>query len=184
MAMSILPDILAANSAFADDFAFGELPLPPAKRAAILTCMDARIDAHALSGLGIGDAHIIRNAGGRATEDAIRSLVISSKLLGTREWLVIHHTDCGMELFTDEAMGELLAESLGGAELGSEGWKNTGDEGGSPEGRYMKWHAFRGLEQSVRDDAARIKSHPLVNKSVTVYGLIYDVRSGRLTQVD
>lgn len=107
----ILKEVLAANDAYAASFDKGDLALPPARGFAILTCMDARLDPAKYAGLAEGDAHVIRNAGGRASDDAIRSLVISYKLLGTREWFVIHHTDCGMELFTDEIMRGLLASS-------------------------------------------------------------------------
>ena len=102
--MSISEEVLKANDSYAKNFALGDLPMPPARKLAILTCMDARLDPAKLAGLSEGDAHVIRNAGGRASEDAIRSLVISYKLLGTREWIVIHHTDCGMETFSDEVM--------------------------------------------------------------------------------
>src|SRR5450432_2362432 len=106
-------EVLAANADYAASFgAKGELALPPARQFAILTCMDARLDPAKYAGLAEGDAHVIRNAGGRASDDAIRSLVISYKLLGTREWFVIHHTDCGMLLFTDDIMHSLLSKSL------------------------------------------------------------------------
>ena len=108
----VLEEVLSANAAYAADFDKGHLPMPPARRFAILTCMDARLDPAKYAGLSEGDAHVVRNAGGRASDDAIRSLVISYKLLGTREWFVVHHTDCGMETFTDEIMRGLLASSL------------------------------------------------------------------------
>src|SRR5271156_5726820 len=107
---SVLPEVLAANAKYSAGFGdLAQLAMPPARRFAILTCMDARLDPAKFAGLSEGDAHVIRNAGGRASDDAIRSLVISHKLLGTKEWFVIHHTDCGMELFTDDVMRELLA---------------------------------------------------------------------------
>src|SRR6195256_2103126 len=119
----ILKEVLAANQDYVDSFgAKGRLALPPARRFAILTCMDARLDPAKLAGLKEGDAHVIRNAGGRASDDAIRSLVISYKLLGTREWFVIHHTNCGMEFFTDDVISGLLAKSLETAALGAEGF--------------------------------------------------------------
>src|SRR5690242_10604282 len=130
----VLDAVLAANESYAAEF--GEratLALPPARRFAILTCMDARLDPAKFAGLAEGDAHVIRNAGGRASDDAIRSLVISYKLLGTREWFVIHHSDCGMETFTDEVMRELLAHSLETATLDSSGWHDTGAGPGSTE---------------------------------------------------
>jgi carbonic anhydrase len=120
--MAVLPEVLAANDDYASSFDKGDLALPPARRFAILTCMDARLDPAKYAGLSEGDAHVIRNAGGRASDDAIRSLVISYKLLGTAEWFVIHHTDCGMEYFTDEVMRGLLANSLETAALGPDGF--------------------------------------------------------------
>src|SRR3984885_11350519 len=121
--MSVLEEVLAANQEYAASFgAKSDLPLPPARGFAILTCMDARLDPAKYAGLSEGDAHVIRNAGGRASDDAIRSLVISYKLLGTSEWFVIHHTNCGMEFFTDDVMRGLLANSLEVAELGPDGF--------------------------------------------------------------
>ena len=120
----ILKEVLAANAAYAKNFGDkGKLAIPPARRFAVLTCMDARIDPAKMAGLTEGDAHVIRNAGGRASDDAIRSLVISHKLLGTNEWFVIHHTDCGMGMFTEETMRKLLANSLDTAALGPQGWR-------------------------------------------------------------
>src|SRR5471030_2382991 len=119
----ILDEVLRANGEYVKSFGDkGKLALPPARGFAILTCMDARIDPAKLAGLSEGDAHVIRNAGGRASDDALRSLVISHKLLGTREWFVIHHSNCGMEFFTDEVMRDLLASSLDTAELGPDGF--------------------------------------------------------------
>src|SRR5215470_3799796 len=130
---NILKEVLAANEKYAANFADkAKLAMPPARHFAILTCMDARLDPAKFAGLAEGDAHVIRNAGGRASDDAIRSLVISYKLLGTREWFVIHHTNCGMELFTNEIMGDLLAESLATATYSPDGWRNQTTEGGSP----------------------------------------------------
>ncbi len=131
----ILDEVLAANAQYAAQFGDkGKLALPPARHFAILTCMDARLDPAKYAGLAEGDAHVIRNAGGRASDDAIRSLVISYKLLGTREWFVIHHTDCGMLLFTDEIISDLLASSLKTASVDATGWHDTGKGPGSPEG--------------------------------------------------
>src|SRR5436190_6158224 len=125
--MPILAEVLGANEDYAAAFgAKSELALPPARGFAILTCMDARLDPAKYAGLSEGDAHVIRNAGGRASDDAIRSLVISYKLLGTREWFVIHHSDCGMEFFTDEVMRDLLAHSLETAALDASGWRDIG----------------------------------------------------------
>src|ERR1700758_964188 len=123
----IVDEVVGANQKYAREFgAKGELALPPARQFGILTCMDARLDPAKYAGLAEGDAHVIRNAGGRATDDAIRSLVISHKLLGTREWFVIHHTNCGMETFTDQVMGDLLANSLDTAQLDENGWRDIG----------------------------------------------------------
>jgi carbonic anhydrase len=179
----ILQEVVLANDAYAAAFTKGDLSLPPARGFAILTCMDARLDPAKYAGLAEGDAHVIRNAGGRASDDAIRSLVISHKLLGTKEWFVIHHTDCGMALFTNEIMGDLLDESLTTAGFDGSRWTNPLQEGGSPEGKYINWLTFKSLEQSVREDVQRIKRHPLVNKSIPVHGFIYDVKTGRLIPV-
>jgi len=182
--MSVLHDVLAANAAYANDFGDkGSLALPPARRFAILTCMDARLDPAKYAGLAEGDAHVIRNAGGRASDDAIRSLVISYKLLGTAEWFVIHHTDCGMEFFTNDVMSGLLASSLETAALGPEGFTDVGAGPGSSEGRYINWLTIADAEGSVVEDVSRIRNHPLVPSSIPVYGYIYDVRSGRLVEV-
>src|SRR3977135_2818810 len=125
--MSILQEVLKANETYAARFgAKSQLAMPPARRFAILTCMDARLDPAKFAGLSEGDAHVIRNAGGRASDDAIRSLVMSYRLLGTKEWFVFHHTDCGMALFTDSIIRGLLKSSLETAEVGSEGWKDIG----------------------------------------------------------
>jgi carbonic anhydrase len=180
----VLKEVLAANGRYADDFGDrSELPMPPGRRFAILTCMDARLDPAKFAGLAEGDAHVIRNAGGRASDDAIRSLVISHKLLGTREWFVIHHTDCGMETFTEEVMRGLLASSLETATIDERGWRDTGKGPGSSEGRYIDWLTIDDNARSVVEDVARIRNHPLVNKSIPIHGYIYDVRSGRLIEV-
>jgi carbonic anhydrase len=182
--MSVLPEVLAANKAYSDSFgAKSELALPPARGFAILTCMDARLDPARYAGLAEGDAHVIRNAGGRASDDAIRSLVISYKLLGTKEWFVIHHTDCGMEFFTNEVMAGLLASSLETAALGADGFTDVGKGPGSPEGRYINWLTIKDNAQSVVEDVQRIRNHPLVPNTIPVYGYIYDVRSGQLIEV-
>jgi carbonic anhydrase len=119
----IVDEVVAANKKYASSFgAKKDLALPPARKFAILTCMDARLDPAKYAGLSEGDAHVIRNAGGRASDDAIRSLVISHKLLGTREWFLIHHTNCGMELFTDDVIGDLLDDNLETAQLYTDLW--------------------------------------------------------------
>ncbi len=180
----ILKEVLAANEAYARDFGDkGKLAMPPTRGFAILTCMDARLDPAKYAGLAEGDAHVIRNAGGRASDDAIRSLVISHKLLGTKEWFVIHHTNCGMETFTDEIMRGLLASSLDTATVDENGWHDTGAGPGSHEGDFIDWLTIRDLAESVRTDVARIKSHPLVPKDIPVHGYIYDCKTGRLNEV-
>jgi carbonic anhydrase len=182
--MSVLKEVLAANDQYAAEFGSkSELALPPARGFAILTCMDARLDPAKYAGLSEGDAHVIRNAGGRASDDAIRSLVISYKLLGTKEWFVIHHSDCGMEFFTDEVIRGLLANSLETAALGAEGFYDVGTGPGSAEAKYIDWLTIGEQAQSVTEDVARIKNSPLVPKSIPVYGYIYDVKTGRLVEV-
>ena len=181
---SVLTEVLRANTAYAATFgAKSGLALPPARRFAILTCMDARLDPAKFAGLSEGDAHVIRNAGGRASDDAIRSLVISYKLLGTREWFVIHHTDCGMEYFTDSAMRDLLARSLDTAELGPQGFRDIGAGPGATEGEYVDWLTIRDTAQAVVDDVGRIRRHPLVPANIPIYGYLYDVKSGNLGEV-
>jgi carbonic anhydrase len=182
--MSVLPEVLAANEAYVADFGDkGSLALPPARRFAILTCMDARLDPAKYAGLSEGDAHVIRNAGGRASDDAIRSLVISYKLLGTKEWFVVHHTDCGMEFFTDDVIRGLLANSLETAALGPDGFYDVGTGPGSTEGKYIDWLTIADQQGAVVDDVVRIRNHPLVPAEIPIYGYVYDVRSGRLIEV-
>jgi carbonic anhydrase len=180
----VLSEVLAANATYLKTFGpKGELALPPARHFAILTCMDARLDPAKYAGLAEGDAHVIRNAGGRATDDAIRSLIISYKLLGTREWFVIHHSNCGMEFFTDELMGDLLSKSLETAELTSKGFMDVGQGPGSTEGKFVKWHSIVNQPASVVEDVARIRRHPLVPAAIPIYGYIYDVTIGALKEV-
>jgi carbonic anhydrase len=197
----ILDEVLTANAAYASSFGEkGELALPPARRFAILTCMDARLDPAKYAGLSEGDAHVIRNAGARASDDAIRSLVISHKLLGTMEWFVVHHTNCGMELFCDEIMGDLLEGSLATASFDGKNWSNPQhmatfvsggarveepetSGGGCAAGHFIKWLTIKNQEDSVAQDVARIRSHPLVPKNVPIYGYIYDVTTGKLIEV-
>jgi carbonic anhydrase len=180
----ILNEVLTANRGYANDFGDkGDLPMPPGRHFAILTCMDARLDPAKYAGLSEGDAHVIRNAGGRASDDAIRSLVISYKLLGTREWFVIHHTDCGMETFNDEIMRGLLASSLKTASVDANGWHDGGEGPGSTEGKHIAWLTIQDQPASVLEDVLRIKNHPLVPSDIPVYGYIYDCKSGRLIEV-
>src|SRR5208283_3157191 len=163
----ILTEVLEANANYAARFAEkSKLAMPPGRRFAILTCMDARLDPAKYAGLAEGDAHVIRNAGGRASDDAIRSLVISYKLLGTREFFVIHHTDCGMEFFTNEVMRGLLANSLETAELTSAGFRDVGEGPGSRAGEFIEWLTIPNQTQAVVDDVLRIRTHPLVPRSI------------------
>lgn len=164
--------VVAANREFARDFGTRRgRASRPARRMAILTCMDARLDPPRFAGLSPGEAHIIRNAGGRASNDAIRSLIISHMLLGTREWFVIHHTDCGMQRGDDGAMDRLLSSKL-----------HPG--GGNDDGTGARWLTFVDLEQSVIDDVTRIRRSPLVPAEVSIYGYCYDVSTGLLREVE
>lgn len=181
---SVVREVLAANERYAAEFGDkGALPSPPARRFAILTCMDARLDPAKFAGLAEGDAHVIRNSGGRASDDAIRSLIISYKLLGTREWFVIHHTGCGMMTFTNEIMAGLLAQSLKPATLDDDGWRDSGEGPGSDEGHRIDFLPIADLHESVVEDVRRIRAHPLVPGDIPIYGYIYDVSSGRLVEV-
>ena len=183
--MSVLNEVLDANTQYASSFGEkGKLALPPARQFAILTCMDARLDPAKYAGLSEGDAHVIRNAGGRASDDAIRSLVMSYKLLGTKEWFVIHHSNCGMEFFTDEVIRGLLANSLETAALGADGFYDIGTGPGAHEGAYIDWLTIADQGQSVTDDVRRIRNHPLVPNNIPIYGYIYDVTSGKLVEVE
>ena len=164
--MSITDRLLEANSAYAEKFDLGNLPIPPAKKVAVVACMDARLTVEELLGLETGDAHIIRNAGGIVTEDALRSLLISHYLLGTEEFLVINHTDCGMLTFKDEELLNRLEEETGSTAV--------------VPGHF---HAFSDLERNVRRQVARVKSHPWVPDSIPVRGFVFDVKTGRLNEV-
>jgi carbonic anhydrase len=180
-----LSEVLACNREYAANFgAKSKLALPPARGFAILTCMDARLDPAKYAGLAEGDAHVIRNAGGRASDDAIRSLIISYKLLGTKEFFVIHHTDCGMEFFTNEVMRGLLASSLETAELTPNGFRDVGAGPGSKAGEFIEWLTIPHQAQAVIDDVERIRMHPVVPKSIPIHGFIYDVHSGKLLEVE
>ena len=167
--MSTIADVLAANERYAADFAKGDLPMPPGRRFAVLTCMDARIDPARALGLAEGDAHVIRNAGGRASDDAIRSLVISQELLGTREVLVIHHTDCGMLTFTDEELRQRLRD------------RRNLDEATVAEIDFLP---FADVAASVREDVQTLRDSPLIPDDVAIAGFIYDVHTGRLQPVE
>jgi len=176
-------EVLLANRDYVSSFNKGDLAMPPARQFAILTCMDARLDPAKYAGLSEGDAHVIRNAGGRASDDAIRSLVISYKLLGTKEWFVIHHTDCGMETFTNEIMSDLLASSLKTASVDATGWHDGGEGPGSTDGKYINWLTIKNQAESVLEDVKRIKASSLVPSEIPVYGYVYDVKTGRLIEV-
>jgi carbonic anhydrase len=158
--MSVRDEVLAANAEYAASFGDRkDLAPPPARRFAILTCMDARLDPAQFAGLSEGDAHVIRNAGGRASDDAIRSLVISHELLGTREWFVIHHTECGMETLSEQSPGDGL------------------------EAERLDWLTLGSRPHSIVDDVARIRAHPLVPTSIPIYGFVFDVKTGTLNEV-
>lgn len=163
--MSALSELLDANARYAASFTKGNLPTPPARKVAILTCMDARLDPAKFLGLQEGDAHVIRNAGGRPDESAIRSLVISYKLLGTREFLVIHHVGCGMLSFTNEDLRRQLREDLGA------------------DASKIDFLPFSDLDESVRTDVATLRASPLIPKDIPVTGFVYDVHSGKLREV-
>jgi carbonic anhydrase len=180
----VVEEVLAANSRYAASFNNkANLPMPPARHFAVLTCMDARLDPAKFAGLSEGDAHVIRNAGGRASDDAIRSLIISHKLQGTREWFVIHHTGCGQEYFTDEMMRSSLSKSLETVTLTPDGFHDVGKGPGSTDGDYIDWLTIKSQPESVTADVQRIRRHPLVAPSIAIYGFIYDVKTGRLGEV-
>jgi carbonic anhydrase len=162
--MSQTDELLAHNEAYAGEFDKGDLPLPPARKMAVLTCMDARLSPYVMLGLEEGDAHVIRNAGGVVTDDEIRSLAISQRLLGTEEIMLIHHTDCGMLTFTDDDFKAQIQE----------------DTGIKPP-----WAAesFPDLDENVRQSIARVKASPFIPHKESVRGFVYDVETGRLREV-
>ncbi len=165
--MSAIAEAFSANARYASRFDLGDLPLPPARKLAVLACMDARLTVESVLGLRTGDAHIIRNAGGIASEDAIRSLVISHHLLGTQEFVIINHTDCGMLTFKDDDLRSRLERENGGPTLAP--------------GRFF---AFDDVEANVRRQVAIVRSHPWLPHRIAVSGFVYDVRSGRLKEVE
>jgi len=182
--MSTVQELLDANEKYAKSFGDkARLAMPPARHFAILTCMDARLDPAKYAGLREGDAHVIRNAGGRVSDDAVRSLVISHKLLGTNEWFVVHHTDCGMETFTGEVMRDLLERSLDTAVIDERGWHDVGKTPGSSEGEFIDWLTIDDQDRSVVRDVQRLRSHPLVPGYIPIFGYVYDVKTGRLREV-
>jgi carbonic anhydrase len=163
--MSVTEELLHNNEAYAESFEKGDLPLPPARAVAVVACMDARLDVHKILGLQEGDAHVIRNAGGVITDDEVRSLTISQRLLGTREVILIHHTDCGMLTFSDDELKAQIHEEVG-----------------------MKPHfsmeSFSDLEEDVRQSVARIQASPFIPHKERVRGFIYEVETGRLREVN
>ena len=163
--MPVLPDLLSANERYAAGFTKGDLPMPPGRHVSVLACMDARLHPEKFLGLDEGDAHVIRNAGGRASDDALRSLIISYKLLGTREFVVIHHTDCGMLTFTNDQLRDMLRNDL------------NADASG------IDFLPFSDLDESVRQDVRTIRSSPLIPDDISVSGLVFDVKTGRLREV-
>ena len=162
--MSVTDELLKNNEEYARTFDKGDLPLPPAKGIAIVTCMDARLSPYVMLGLSEGDAHVIRNAGGVVTDDEIRSLAISQRLLGTREIMLIHHTDCGMLTFSDDEVKQQIQE----------------DVGVKP---HFSMEAFSDLEEDVHQSIARIKASPFVPHKDSVRGFVYEVETGRLREV-
>ncbi len=164
--MSRTDETLAANQEYAREFRLGHLPMPPARKLAIVACMDARLTVEPMLGLKTGDAHIIRNAGGLVTEDALRSLLISQQLLGTEEVLIINHTDCGMLTFKDDDLRKKLIAQ-------------TGTDTVAP----AHFHAFQDVEENVRQQIQKVVSHPWIPESIPVRGFVYDVKSGQLKEV-
>ena len=163
--MALMEHLLHANELYANSFRMGRLPRSPRLELVILTCMDSRIDPDRILGLQEGDAHVIRNAGGRASDDAIRSMVISYRLLGTREFLVIHHTDCGMHKITNERMHEELLNDLGA------------------DVSHVDFMPISDPDETVRADVEAIRSSPMVRADIEVHGFVYDVETGRLREV-
>jgi carbonic anhydrase len=164
--MSVTDEVLAANDTYARSFTLGHLQMPPARKLAIVACMDARLTVEQVLGLKTGEAHIIRNAGGIVTEDALRSLLISHYLLGTQEFLIINHTDCGMLTFKDEDLRAKLQAQTGTATVAP-----------------VHFHAFSNVEENVRQQIQKVKSHPWIPKHIPVRGFVYDVKTGRLKEV-
>lgn len=164
--MSVTDEVLRANEAYARNFNLGSLPKPPARKLAVLACMDARLSVEQFLGLKTGDAHIIRNAGGVVTEDALRSFLISHYLLGTQEFLIINHTDCGMLSFSDDELRSRLERS-------------TGRSAVVP----AYFHSFRDVEENVQRQISRLKSHAWIPSQVAVRGFVYEVETGRLREV-
>ena len=176
--------VLLANWSYVQSFAHRSLPGTPKRNVAILTCMDVRIDPLAIGGFDLGDAHVMRNAGGRASDDAIRSLLVSYKFFDTRDWFIIQHTQCGMAGVNDDQIATLFSESLEPAVKQGDTYQNSEAGGGSDHGRDIQWLTIANLHESVRSDVELIANHPLVSPSITIHGYIYDVSSGKLLAVD
>jgi len=164
--MGAIDDALKANEVYSREFRLGHLPMPPARKLAVVACMDARLTVEQVLGLRTGEAHIIRNAGGIVTEDALRSLIISHHLLGTQEFAVINHTDCGMLTFTDDELTRKLRDKTGAAAVAP-----------------ARFFSFRNLEDNVREQIHKIRSHPWIPDHITIRGFIYDVKTGKLQEV-
>jgi len=180
----VVEEVTSANAQYVANFGNkGELPMPPGRQFAILTCMDARLDPAKYAGLAEGDAHVIRNAGCKPSDDAIRSLVISYKLLGTKEWFVIHHTDCGMQTFNNEIMGELLSGSLKTSSVDASGWHDSNAGGGTTDGKFVEWLTISDQSKSVLEDVQRIRNNSMVPSNIPIYGYIYDCATGNLIEV-
>jgi carbonic anhydrase len=177
-----LREVLEANSSYVESFGDkAKLTGAPRRRMAILTCMDARMDPAKFCGLAEGDAHVIRNAGGRASDDAIRSLVVSCKLMGTTDWFVIHHSGCGMQAYTDEQIRHMLGLDSEDVQNEAAAWKHVWRSARTPAN--MEWMTFTDLAQSIVEDVQRIRTHPLVPASVAIYGYIYHIHHGTLEPV-
>jgi len=164
--MTELSKIIEANQYYSKDFKYGKLPSRPSRKLAILACMDTRLNVEDALGLKTGEAHILRNAGGKATDDAIRSFIISHELLGTEEFIVVNHTDCGLLKFTDEDLSKKLSEKYGA------------------EAASLKFHTFDDLEANVKNQVEKIKSNVFLPKDILVHGFIYDVNNGKLKKVE
>ena len=182
-----LTSIIESNKDYSESFNQGNLSAKPSKSIAILTCMDTRINIEKVCGLESGEAHIIRNAGGKVTDDTMRSFVVSYKLLGTKDWFVIQHTDCGLSKITDEKMSSLLESDLETASFENGDWnsnKNDNSESGSSFGHQVEWNTFLDLKKSILEDIEKIKNHPLTPSYINIYGLIYDVKTGELESLE
>lgn len=179
-----LQEILEANRSYVENFGDkARLVGAPRRKMAILTCMDARMDPAKMIGLREGDAHVIRNAGGRASDDAIRSLVVSGKLMGTTDWFVIHHSGCGMQSYSDDDIRHLLGLEDDDAQHEGTKWWNVRKSAQMSAHTHMEWLTFTNLTQSIIEDVERIRQHPLVPPSVAIYGYIYHIHHGALEPI-